>query len=106
LASPISNFVTLVPGVPVKLHFKDHAIQKRVITDPIRRVQVERESLMLYVDKENSTPCDKVLSILSQKLAADFAGYLPGKSYTRYEFVLIKDAAGTVPPRIVSVAPL
>jgi len=105
VASPISNFVTLTPGVPVRLHFKDHNVMKRSITDPIRKVAVERESLMFYVDKENGNAVDKVYSILSQKHAAEFAGYLPGKRYTTYDFVIVKDAPGTVPPRIVSVTP-
>jgi len=105
MASPISNYVTLTPGVPVKLHFKDHTVMKRTITDPVRKVSVERESLVFYVDKENGSPVDKMYSILSQKHAAEFAGYLPGKRYESYDFTVIKDAAGTVPPRIVSVTP-
>jgi len=105
LASPISNYVTLAPGVRVRLHFKDHRILPRVITDPVRNVQVERESLMMYVDKMDGVPVDKIYSILSQKHAAEFAGYLPGKRYQSYEFVIVKDAAGTVPPRIESVIP-
>jgi len=106
MASPISNYIVLAPGVRVKLHFKDHQTLKRVITDPIRKVSVERESLMMYVDKENGNSVDKVYSILSQKHAAEFAGYLPGKRYMDYEFVIVKDAAGTVPPRIESVVPV
>jgi len=106
MASPISNFVVLVPGVQKRLRFKDHQVLRRNITDPIRKIQVERESLMMYVSQEDGAPADRVYSILSQKHAAEFAGYLPGKAYTRYEFTVVKDAPGTVPPRIVSVTPL
>ena len=106
MASPISNYVTLSPGVMVRLHFKDHALLKRQIEDPVRHVPVERESLLFYVDKVNGGPVDKIYSILSQKHAAEFAGYLEGKRYVGYEFVVVKDAAGTVPPRIVSVTPV
>jgi len=95
----------LTPGVPVKMHFKDHRIMPRTITDPIRQVPAERESLVFYVDKEGDKVVDKMYSILSQKHAAEFAGYLPGKRYESYDFTVIKDAAGTVPPRIVSVTP-
>jgi hypothetical protein len=105
LAAPISNYVTLTPGVSVRLHFKDHQVMMRKITDPVRKVQVDRESLLFYVDKMNGAAVDKVYSILSQKHAAEFAGYLPGKAYLAYEFTVIKDAPGTVPPRIVSVNP-
>jgi len=106
LASPISNYVTLSPGVMVRLHFKDHALLKRQIMDPVRHVQVERESLLFYVDRVDGAPVDKVYSILSQRHAAEFAGYLEGKRYTAYEFVVVKDSLGTVPPRIVSVTPI
>ena len=105
MASPISNYVILRPGMHVRLHFSDHRVIKRVILDPIRNIQVERESLVLYVDRENGSKVDKMYSILSQKHAAEFAGYLEGKRYLNYEFVVIKDAAGTVPPRIESVTP-
>jgi len=90
----------------VRLHFSDHRILKRTITDPVRKVPVERESLVFYVDKEDGSPVDRIYSVLSQKHAAEFAGYLEGKRYTVYEFVVVKDAAGTVPPRIVSVTPV
>lgn len=90
----------------VRLHFSDHAILKRQITDPVRNVPVERESLLLYVDRVDGGSVDKIYSILSQKHAAEFAGYLEGKRYKAYEFIVIKDAAGTVPPRIVSVVPI
>jgi len=105
LASPISNFVSLAPGVPVELHFKDHGIMMRMITDPIRKVAVQRETLMMYVDRENGVGVDKVYSVLSQKHASELAGYLPGKNYVNYLFTVQKDAPGTVPPRIVKVAP-
>jgi len=104
--SPISNYVILKPGVPVRLHFSDHGVAKRMIMDPIRGVQVERESLVLYVDREEGNAVSKMYSILSQKHAAEFSGYLPGKRYLGYEFVVVKDAAGTVPPRIVQVLPI
>jgi hypothetical protein len=106
MASPISNFVVLEPGVPVEMHFSDHSIVRRFITDPVRNVGVTRESLMFYVDEVDGSPADKVYSVLSQKLAGDFAGYLGDKSYRRYRFTLIKDAAGFVPPRIVTVRPI
>lgn len=105
MAAPISNYVTLSPGVSVKLHFSDHRVLARQIEDPIRKVMVERESLLLYVDKINGNAVDKIYSILSQKHAAEFAGYLPEKRYRAYDFTVVKDAAGTVPPRIVSVVP-
>lgn len=106
MALPISNFVMLKPGIPVTLHFVDHRIVNRQIEDPVRHVPVTRESLLFYVDEVDGTKLDKMYSILSQKHAAEFAGYLPMKKYVGYRFTVIKDAAGFVPPRIVSVKPL
>lgn len=106
MAAPIENWITLKPGVPVTLHFSDHAIVKRQITDPVRHVGATRESLMMYVDEKDGSKVDMVFSVLSQKLAAELSGYLPGKAYTRYRFTIIKDAAGFVAPRLVRVSPL
>jgi len=106
LAAPIENYVILKPGIPVTLHFSDHGIVKRPITDPVRHVGVTRESLMFYVDEVDGAKVDLVYSVLSQKHAAEFAGYLPGKAYMRYRFTVIKDAPGFVPPRIVRVTPI
>jgi len=105
MVSPISNYVVLRPGVPVRLHFSDYRVVKRQITDPIRNVQVERESLVLYVDRQDGVKVDRMYSILSQKHAAELAGYLEGNRYLNYDFVIVKDAAGTVPPRISQVLP-
>jgi len=106
MAAPIENFVTLKPGIPVTLHFSDHRVVSRPITDPVRGVASTRESLLFYVDEMDGTKVDKTYSILSQKHAGEFAGYLPGKKYVGYRFTIIKDAPGFVPPRIVSVVPL
>ena len=106
LAAVIENFVVLKPGIPVTMHFSDHRVVSRAITDPVRLVPVTRETLLFYVDEIGGTKVDKMYSILSQKHAAEFAGYLPGKKYVGYRFTVVKDAPGFVPPRIVSVKPL
>ena len=106
MAAPIENFVVLKPGIPVTLHFYEHAVVRRQIEDPIRKVLVTRESLLFYVDERDGTKVDLVYSILSQKHAAEFSGYLPGKRYVGYRFTVIKDAPGFVPPRIARVVPL
>lgn len=105
MAFPISNFIVLAPGVSVKMHFDDHAVASRVITDPIFKRPKTVESLLFIVDELDGKPINKTYSILSQKHAAEFSGYLEGKKYRDYVFTVIKDAPGTVPPRIVEVAP-
>jgi len=101
----IENFVKLRPGVEKKLHFYEHEIVTRVITDPILKMRKKVQSLVFLVDREDGVKVDKMYSIVSEKHAAEFAGYLPGKRYRRFEFVVVKDAPGFVPPRIVEVRP-
>jgi len=105
LESPITNFVMLSPGVQKELHFSDHKIEPRVITDPLTKAQRKVESLLFIVDVEDGRSVSRTYSILSQKHAAEFTGYLEGKRYRDYVFTVVKDAPGTVPPRIVSVRP-
>lgn len=105
MAAPIANFVILVPGVEKILHFSDHRIESRVITDPYTKQPKKVESLLFTVDTEDGRAVSRSYSILSQKHAAEFSGYLEGLRYRDYVFTVVKDAPGTVPPRIVSVRP-
>lgn len=97
----IENWVKLAPGVPVKLHFTDHVIAPREIMDPIRKVPVTRRSLIFYVDERDGKPVDLTYSVMSEKHASDFEGDLPGKAYTRYTYIIVKDAPGFVAPRVM-----
>ena len=101
----IENFVRLRPGVPVALHFRDHAIVDRVITDPTFGVKRTVKGLLFLVDEQDGGPVDKTFSILSDRLAGDFSGDLEGKAYRGYIYVIVKDAPGTVPPRILERRP-
>lgn len=101
----VENFVVLKPGVPVKIHFKAHAFVDREIMDPTFKVPRTVRGLLLLVDEEGGIPVDKTFSVLSQKLAGEMSGYLEGQRYLGYTFTIVKDAPGTVPPRIVEVVP-
>ena len=101
----VENWVVLKPGVPVTLHFRAHKIVDRVITNHIFEVARTVKSLMFLVDEEDGRPVDKTFSVVSQKLADEFSGYLEGDRYKAYDFVVVKDAPGTVPPRISEVRP-
>ena len=103
--SPIENFVKLIPGKPVKLHFREHKLVERQITDPLFKVLKTVRSLLFLVDEVDGRAVDMTYSVVSEKLASDLAGYLEGKRYRAYTFEIVKDAPGTVPPRIVSVTP-
>jgi len=102
---PMANWVVLKPGVPVRLHFKAHRVVERTITDPIFGVPKVVRSLMFLVDRENGAAVDKTLSVVSGKLADELSGYLEGERYKGYTFTIVKDAPGTVPPRILEITP-
>lgn len=104
-APPIENWVKLVPGVSVKLHFTDHVVADRVVTDPLFKVPKTVKGLVFRVDEVDGRPVELLYSVLSEKHAADFAGDLPGKVYTGYVYTIVKDAPGMVPPRVVEKRP-
>lgn len=103
---PMANWVVLTPGVPVRLHFKDHRFVERVITDAIFGVPKRVRTLMFLVDEEGGRPVEKSFSVVSGKLADDLSGYLEGARYRAYRFTIVKDAPGTVAPRILEVTPI
>lgn len=78
----------------------------RVITDTIFMRPKTIQSLLLLVDEEDGRPVTKTYSVVSEKLVGDLSGYLEGNRYRGYRFTLIKDAPGTVPPRILEVTPI
>jgi len=43
--------------------------------------------------------------VVSGKLVDELSAYLEGRRYRGYEFVVVKDAPGTIPPRLVEVRP-
>lgn len=101
----LDNWVKLEVGVRKRLHFYNHAIVARQITDPVTKLQVQRRTLLLYVDREDGFEASKVYSVMSEKHAGEFAGYLTGSRYVGYEFTVVKDAAGPVAPRVAEVRP-
>lgn len=101
--STLGNWVVLSPGVPKKLHFKEHKFATRTITDAIFGGTREVRSLVFLVDEEDGVKVDKMYSVVSDRLASDLSGYLEGHRYRGYSFTIQKDAPGTVAPRLVEV---
>lgn len=103
--SPISNWVVLEPGIPRQLHFADHRIVERRITDPISSREKTVQSLQFDVDWMDGSPVDKTFSVVSQRLAGELGPWLAGKAYRARLFTIVKEAAGTVAPRLSRVEP-
>jgi hypothetical protein len=99
------NFVRLVPGVQKRLHFFDHAWESRVITDPTFKTPKTVRSLTFRVDFEDGLKVDKTFSVISSRLAGELESYLPDRRYQHFAFTFLKDAPGTVAPRLVRAEP-
>ena len=105
MAAVIENWIKLKVGVPKRMHFVNHAVESRRILDPVMNMTKDISSLVFAVDREDGAPVSKSFSVVSEKLAEELGVYLEGKRYVGSEFTFIKDAAGFVAPRIVSVEP-
>jgi len=90
----LMNYITLVPGVPTRMHFTDHYYITREIADRETGKPKKVQSLVFWVDSLGGEDAARTLSILSQKLASHFAPFLPNKEYTKYEFIVTQIGEG------------
>ena len=100
------NWVVLEPGKAVRMHWIDHVSVERQISDPYFGVPRTVMSWVFRVDRLDGREVDMTFSVLSDKLRGELSGYMVDKRYRGYEFTIVKDAPGTVPPRIVMVTPI
>ena len=84
----LENYIKLVPGVPVRLHFAAHAIVDKAITDPLTGLPGTRRSLVFNVDRENGVEVSKTFSTLAEKLAVFLEPDLFGERYKLYEYTI------------------
>jgi hypothetical protein len=90
----LENYVILETGVPTRLHFTDHRIERRTITDPMTGQPGSRNVLVFEVDRMDGRPVAAKYSIMAEKHAAQFEPYLKDKKYTSYEFTIVRSGEG------------
>ena len=90
----LQNTVILQPGIPTKLHFYDHHIEARTITDPVTRQPVIRNTLVFNVDSFNDKPVEAVYSTMAEKHAQQFSPYLTAKTYREKDFTITINGEG------------
>ena len=90
----LQNYVILQPGIPTKLHFYDHQIESRTITDPVSGRPAIRQVLVLDVDMLNDKPVAARYSTMAEKHAQQFSPYLAGKTYAGYDFTITMSGDG------------
>jgi hypothetical protein len=87
------------------MHFADHLIQTREITDPDTGRLKEIRTLAFDVDELNGQPVVSSYSITSEKHAMDFGPYLEGKRYRDYYFEVTQTGDRYSRVYILKVAP-
>jgi len=90
----LENYVILETGVPARLHFTDHVIQRRTVTDPLTGEPATRNVLVFDVDRVGVREVAAKYSIMAEKHVGQFAPYLPEKSYRDYDFVITRTGEG------------
>ncbi len=90
----LQNHVILQNDVPARLHFTDHRIEKRTITDPTTGGPTIRNVLVMDVDRLNGASVFAIFTTMAEKLASKFAPYLADKSYVNYEIVITQRGEG------------
>ncbi|MCK9598664.1 MAG: hypothetical protein M0R06_06460, partial [Sphaerochaeta sp.] len=90
----LQNYVILEEGIPAKLHFFDHHIESRTITDPATGQPGIRKVLVFEVDYLNDKPVVGRYSTMSEKHALDFSPYLPTKDYKYFDFIITMRGEG------------
>lgn len=90
----LQNYLMLEEGVPARVHFSDHVIEKRTITDPLTGQPTTRNVLVFDVDLLNGLPVFAKYSIMAEKHASQFAAYLEKKQYRDYNFTITMSGEG------------
>jgi len=102
---PLQNYVILEPGKPERVHFSDHHLERREISDPKTGRPTFRNVCVFDVDEVNGLKTPSQLSVISEKLFASLEPYLPGKEYLNYDFTITKVGAGFTTSFSVQVTP-
>ncbi len=90
----LQNTIILENDKPARLHFTDHAIERRTINDPTTGRPAFRNVLVFDVDRLNGAPVMAKWSTLAEKLALQFQPYLADKSYRNYEVIITQRGDG------------
>jgi thiamine biosynthesis lipoprotein ApbE len=90
----LENYVLLETGIPTRLHFTDHRIERRLITDQQTGQPTTRNVLVLDVDRMDGRAVAAKYSVMAEKHAAQFEPYLADKSYTKFEFTIVRTGEG------------
>jgi hypothetical protein len=101
----LQNNVILQNNIPCRLHFTDHHLLPRTITDPDSGRPGIRNVLEFDVDTLDGRPVGAKFSTMAEKLASQFKPYLDDKSYRNYDFIITQRGEGYLRTWTVQVIP-
>jgi len=90
----LQNTIILQEGVPARLHFYNHHIEPRTITDATTQQGVIRNTLVMNVDRLDGRAVEAVLTTMAEGLAQQLGPYLPDKSYKNFEVIITQRGEG------------
>ena len=90
----LKNYVELQDGVPARMHFINHAIVTKEVTDPLTGLPSDKRSLVLSVDRLNGEVVLTTFSTLADTLAVQLMPYTEGRRYIGLEFTITKHGHG------------
>lgn len=102
----LQNYVELIPDEATRLHFRDHALVRKTITDPTTLQPASRMTLVFDVDRVDGREVESKLSIMAEKFASHFEPYLEDKSYVNYDFIVTVTGEGFRRQFMVQPVPL
>lgn len=102
----LQNTIILEDGIPARLHFTDHHIESRTITEALTGRPVPRNTLVLDVDRLDGAPVQAILTTMAEGLAGQLEPYLKDKSYRTYEIIITQRGFGFTRKWTVQFIPL
>ncbi len=86
--SPLGNWVFLETGKPERMHWSNHAVLPRTITNVATGQPQIVNALVFDVDEHNGLPVHAQFSTIAEKLYQSLEPYLTGKKYLGYDFTI------------------
>lgn len=84
----LMNYVSLQPGIPLRMHFTDDYFVNREISDPESGRPKRINTLVFWVDTLEGEPAARTFSVTSQKLQNQLEPFLRDKRYLDYDFII------------------
>ncbi len=90
----LSNYTTLTPGVPKRLHFIGHAFSDAPRVDPLTGLTMIKRALVFIVDREDGQTVSRTFSTMAKGLADQLAPDLEAQRYVNFEYTITVVGAG------------